>query len=244
MVVRLDLNKGVTSDYSSQEAFSIDTKSTDGVSEHGETEWTNPDWTINWGYFNNVGDLKSALLMKSIWTVGKGWTADARTTAILGNISGWGKDTFDDILFNADLIKNINGDSYTHIIRNKETGDLINLKPLDPGAMSTISGPDGLIDRYEQRSKVEGKSPKKFKPNEILHLVNNRLADQIHGISDIDALTQTILADQESFKDMQKLGKSNQSLKPTDSISAFLCISDYARRQFHVRTLPSSRLIQ
>ena len=205
MVVRVDFDKAVTSDYSGQAAFHIDSEVTDGVGEQKETRWANQNWSKYWGYFNNVGDLKSAFLMKSIWTVGKGWTADNRTTALLDNITGLGKDTFDDVLFNADLIKNVNGDSYTHVIRNKETGTLINLKPLDPGSMVTLVGNDGLITGYEQTSKIKGKKPKKFRPEEILHLINNRLADQIHGISDIDALEKNIIADGESFSDMQKL---------------------------------------
>jgi hypothetical protein len=143
--------------------------------------------------------------MKSIWSVGKGWTADPSTTVILDNIRGWGKDTFDDILFNMDLIKNVGGDSYAHIIRHPSQGHIVNLKPLDPGVMKHIVGADGLIERYEQISKVKGKPNKKFEPIEIFHLSNNRLADQIHGISDIDALEKTILADAESFDDLQKL---------------------------------------
>ena len=206
MVVGVDFDKAKLSDYSGQADFSVASETTDTVGEQKETIWSYPDWTKNWGYFNNVGDLKTAFLMKSIWAVGKGWTADNKTTVILDNITGCGFDTFDDILFNADLIKNVNGDSFTHIIRN-DSGTLINLKPLSPGSINSVFGPDGMIIRYEQRSQVKGKKPKIFQPNDILHLSNNRLADQIHGISDMDALEQTILAEQESFKDMQKMIK-------------------------------------
>ena len=207
MVVRVDFDDAIASDYSGQPAFQIDSETIDSAGEQKETEWSYPDWNKNWGYFTNVGDLKTAFLMKSIWATGKGWTADNKTTTILESISGCWKDTFDDILFNADLIKNVNGDSFTHIIRNPDTGTIVNLKPLDPGVMTSIWGPDGIIIRYEQRSRIEGKSPKPFEPEEIFHLMNNRLADQIHGISDMDALSQTILAEQESFTDMQKMIK-------------------------------------
>ena len=204
MVVRVDFDKAVLSDYSGQPGFQIDSEVTDGAGEQKETRWFNSNWNKYWGYFSNVGDLKSAFLMKSIWTVGKGWTADPATTLRLEHIRGWGKDTFDDILFNADLIKNVGGDSYCHSIRD-EVGALINLKPLDPGSMVHVVGADGLLTGYEQISRIKGKAVKKFKTAEIFHLTNNRLADQIHGISDIDALEKTILADGESFSDMQKL---------------------------------------
>jgi len=200
----VDINKAEISNYSGQTEFAIDTKLTDGISAQKETEWTNLDWSTYWGYFNNVGDLKSALLMKAVWAVGKGWDADPKTTIILNKIKGWGKDTFDDILFNQVLISYVNGDSYAEIIRN-EQGTLINLKPLSPESMVTVIGSDGIIIKYKQISKVKGKKEKIFQVNDILHLVNNRLADQIHGISDIEALKQTILADQELFEDLKKV---------------------------------------
>ena len=62
---RLDFDKAALSDYSGQPEFQIDSEVVDSVGEQKETEWNYPDWNINWGYFNNVGDLKTAFLMKS-----------------------------------------------------------------------------------------------------------------------------------------------------------------------------------
>jgi hypothetical protein len=39
--------------------------------------------------------------MRAIWTVGKKIEADPETTVILDHISGWGKDTFRNILKNS-----------------------------------------------------------------------------------------------------------------------------------------------
>src|SRR3990167_6438884 len=80
-----------------------------------ETEYQNQNWSTYWGYFNAHPDLKSAILMKAVWTVGKGWTADPETTVRLEHINGWGKDTFDEILFNLLVQKMINGDAYAEI---------------------------------------------------------------------------------------------------------------------------------
>lgn len=204
MVGRVDMDQGVVTDYSSITKTTIPSETTDGVIIGGDARHTNENFSEYWGFFNNVGGLKSALLMKSIWAVGKGWTADDATTKLLENIKGWGKDTFDDILFNMDLIKNVNGDSYAQIMRN-DNGKLINLKCLDPASMVTVVSPQGIIKGYEQVSKIKGKAVKKFKVNEIFHLSNNRLADQIHGISDIEGLRDTIIADKENFNDSQKL---------------------------------------
>ena len=183
----------------------VATATTEGAGEQKETRWNNSDWTKYWGYFSDIPDLKSAMLMKAAWIVGKGYTTDEATQVKLNNLHGWGKDTFEDIIFNMEVIKRVGGDAYAQIIRNQETGTLINLKPLDPGAMVHVVGADGLLLRYEQNSKVKGKKPKKFRPQEILHLSHNRLADQIHGISDIKACEETILADNESFEDVKKI---------------------------------------
>lgn len=203
MAIR-DIDKAVASNMTNVvKDVTVDTLQTDGVSEQPETEWNNPDWPQYWGYFNALPDLKSAMLMKAAWIVGNGYKTDAGTQVQLDRIHGWGKDTFEDIIFNQEVVKRVGGDSYAQIIRN-DKGTLINLKPLDPGVMVHIVGSDGMIKRFEQTSKV-GKPPKKFEPSEIFHLSHNRLADQIHGISDIKAVEETILAENESFEDTKKV---------------------------------------
>jgi hypothetical protein len=199
----LSINQATSSDLTNVVTdYSVDTMQTDGATGQDETEWVNSKWSQQWGYFNSVPDLKSALIQKAIWNVGKGWTADAETRVILEHITGWGKDTFDDILFNAEIIKRVGGDFFAEIIRDEETGILLNLKPLDPSSIKIIVDKKGIIKRYEQINKLS-KEPAKFKPEEIFHLSNNRLADQIHGISDIDAVESIILAEGESFTDMK-----------------------------------------
>jgi len=183
----------------------VDLKNTDGITGN-ETVWINSKWSQYWGYFNSIAELKSAMIMKSIWNVGKGLIADPETTVILDHVSGWGKDTFEDILFNMDLISRVAGDSFAEIIRDSSTGILINLKPLDPGCIKIVVNDKGIIQRYEQTAKYsKNQILNNFKPDEIFHLSHNRLADQIHGISDIEGMEQIILAENESFTDMRKI---------------------------------------
>jgi hypothetical protein len=204
----LSLNSTALSDMTNiVEDVTIDAKNTDGIGNQDETEYINSNWSKWWGYFNAIPDLKSAIIMKAIWNVGKGYTTDPGTQVILEHLSGWGKDTFDDILFNMEIIKRVSGDSFAEIIKDEETGILLNLKPLDPAAIKIIVDRKGIIKRYEQISKTgtRGEVLHKFKPEDIFHLSNNRLADQIHGISDIEVMEQTILAENESFVDIKKL---------------------------------------
>lgn len=203
----LDLNAAQVSDMkNSVGEYEVPTKSLDGSYQQKETKWINTKWTTYWGYFNAIADLKSAMIMKAIWDVGKGYVADDfETEAILEHISGWGKDTFDDVLFNMLIQMRVGGDAYAERILDEESGTLLNLKPLDPGRMAIIVDESGMILRYEYSSVIKDREPQKFKPDEIFHLCNNRVGNQIHGISDIEALEETIKADEESFGDVKKV---------------------------------------
>lgn len=181
----------------------------DTASGQKETEWMNSKAAIYWGYFSDNPDLKSAILMKAVWIVGKGWTADARTTAYLNNIRGWGKDTFHDIIFNMIVQSRIHGDSFAEFIKDDEN-PILNLKPLNPASIKIIVDDRGLIKRYEQVNEIEGlKQIKKFKPEEIFHISHNRLGNQIHGISDISSLEPVLKAEQESFLDIKQISHRN-----------------------------------
>ena len=50
-----------------------------------------------------------------------------------------------------------------------------------PVATTLEANREGIIIRFEQISKVKGKKPKKFKPEDIFYLPRNRFADEIHG---------------------------------------------------------------
>lgn len=202
----LNLSNAVVSNMSTLPDWRIPSADTDSPKdqEQEEYEWENKNWKEQWGLFNAVSELQNATLMKAIWDVGKGWTADTYTKIKIERFSGWGKDTFDDIMLNMDVISMVAGDAYAEVIRDETTQDIINLKPINPGTIKHIVGKNGRLIRYEQWN---GDKKKTFKPNEIFHLSYNRLADQIHGISKIDSMREIILADQKSFEIMQKVMK-------------------------------------
>ena len=161
-----------------QEDFSVASAQTDGPADQRETKWENENWTTWLGYFNSVPELNSVVTAKAVWTVGKGFKGSEE---ILNKIIGWGKDNFNNILKNCIMTYQVGGDSFCEII--EENGKLINLKPLDPGSIAIIADGKGMLKRYEQNSKVKGKEPKRFKPEQIFHLARNRFADNIHGTS-------------------------------------------------------------
>ena len=202
----LDLSKVTLSDQTTAvKNFEQGAKQIDGLLDQVETEWINPDWTLNYGFFFDNPDVKSALTLKAIWNVGKGFTTDNFYRVQIDRMRGNGKETFEDILFDMELTRRINGDSFAEIVRN-EAGIIINIKTLNPGNIKIIFNKAGRIIRYEQIDRPStGKDPKKFRPQDIFHLTLNKIAGQIHGISDIDSMKATIEANKESFDDIRQI---------------------------------------
>lgn len=192
--------KGTVSD------FRVDPVTPEGVETSKETTYDYPDFTKYFGYYKTIPELKQSIDALANWSVGKGFETPSKLNkVILRRITGWGEDTFDSILWNLMVTKKVNGDAFAEIIRN-DKGTLINLKTLDPSVMRVVVDEKGIVKRYEQRSKTNAKAEtKKFKPSEILHLVNDRVADEIHGTSVVESVQWVIDARNESMSDWRRV---------------------------------------
>ena len=186
--------------------YSVDPANTDGPQDQKETRWMDNDYAQNLGYFNNLPEIESVINVKASWTVGSGYVADKETTFILDSFVGNGSDTFNTILENMERTKEIGGNSYSQIVRDKD-GEPINLKPLDPEVMVHITDWQGMLIRFEQNSKVKGKKPKKFKPEDILYFARNRVADESHGNTMLKRLAFIILAKNEAMETQKLINK-------------------------------------
>ena len=186
--------------------YEVDALQTDGATGSDETEYQNTKFSTFLGYYKSIPEVKTAVDMRAIWTLGKGYKANPEVTVTLDSIKGWGRDSFNSILKNMIQTRRIGGDAFAEIIRDDKTGELINLKPLDPSTIKIVVDKRGIIKRYEQLSKTAGDSTvKKYSPDKIFHLLNKRVADEIHGVSDIEAIENIIKANQESFNDMKTM---------------------------------------
>lgn len=206
-MVDYDIGQAKTSDYNSTiETIEVAAEQTDGIQDQKETTYTNENWGSQLGIYKNIPEFKIALDMRAIWTIGEEVEADNRTKVIMDNITGWGKSTFREILKNMLIVKRLGEDSFAEIVRN-DKGTLINLKVLDSGSIRQVYDRKGILIRYEQVKKVKDSTTvqETFKPNQIFHLTNKRIADEIHGTSDSDALKDIIEASNESFDDVRKL---------------------------------------
>ena len=184
--------------------FSVDTASTDGSGDQKRTEWSNEKWPQYLGYYNVIAELHAVINAKATWTIGKGFKAEEQTELLMDTIKGIGIDTFNTILENMVRTYYIGGDAFCEIIRDEDE-NLINLKPLDPGTITIVANRQGMIETYEQTSKVNAQNPKVIQTENMLHLARNRIGDQIHGTSVIEAVETIILARNESISDYKEV---------------------------------------
>lgn len=157
------------------------------------------DWDTWYGYYSTIPELQAVIDAKARWTTGKGFKCDDKTRKTMDRINGNGKDTADDIFYNAVRVYTTGGDFFAEIIATKR-GDLRNLKPLNSGTMTTHSNVSGRITGYTQN--VKGKLVH-FKPEEIFHLQWNRLGDECHGHSTVEKLIKIIESRNEAMDDMR-----------------------------------------
>lgn len=207
-MAQLNVDKSVITDMKNEvKVYEVASVQTDAPQNQDETEWQNTKAAQYRGYYKTIPELKKAIDALATWTLGRGFISDPETQIILEHITGWGEDTFNAILWNMLVTKKVMGDAFAEIIRDEKTGLIINLKPLDVGSIKVILNREGRIKRYEQWAKVnkEKKLVQKFKVEEILHLCNDRIEDEMHGVSIIEACEWVILARNEAMTDWKTI---------------------------------------
>lgn len=199
----LDYNKTTTTTSTIQD-FAVTSASLDQATTT-ENSWINPYFYKYLGYYKSIPELKQAVDSLSVWTAGKGYVTDSRTKAILEHIQGWGEDSFDAILMGMIVIKKINGDAFAEIIRDEDDDVIINLKPLNPANIKILVNKKGLITGYEEYSNDSKTALRKYTPEQIFHLCERRIANEIHGTSVIEAVKWVIDAKQEAMADWRRI---------------------------------------
>lgn len=182
--------------------YSVGAESTDGVSST-ETRWTTSTWEQNFGYYLKIPELTAVIDAKATWTIGKGFKTNAVSSMVLNSINGGGKDTFNTILENLIRTYHIDGNAYAEIIRDKDK-KLEGLKVLDPSTITHVTNPKGFLIRFEQETKTPN-MPHKIKPENMLYLAKNRVADEIHGRGIVDRLATIILMKNEAMSDYKRV---------------------------------------
>ncbi len=169
--------------------------------ESDEFYYYNPNWSKYLGYYKKIPELKKAIDGLATWVVGKGYMCDDATGITLKRLIGHGKDNDDTLLFNLFVTAKINGDAYLQIIRN-DNGILINLKALNPARVRIVFGKDGQIKRYDYFQNSS--EWKKIAVEDMLHLINDKIGDEVHGCSVVEACQWVIDARNEAMSDTRR----------------------------------------
>jgi hypothetical protein len=190
---------------SSVSNYSVPLKRTDGATGTGESYWYNSEFSKRYGYYESLPELKNSIKGYATWITGQGFDVeDAEIKVILEHLKGWGEDNIGAIFWNMLVMKKVNGDAYAEIMRaDDKDKTLMNLKPLSPENVIHVVSPKGMIIGYDYL-QADG-TKKRLKPEQIFHLVNDRVADNIHGDSVIDAMKWTIDARNEAMADWRRI---------------------------------------
>ena len=185
--------------------YRVGSISPDSPTTIDENFWDNSRFTIWFAHYIKHAKVKKAIDGFADWVLGQGYTTDTRTQVILEHIQGNGKETFDDLMWNAIVMKKVNGESYTHVIRN-EKGTIINMRSLSPNHMRVVYSGKGRVKQYRHYT-VANKSGEfvTYEPNEILHMINDKVADEMHGRSVIEPVEWNIDAQEEAKRVHRKL---------------------------------------
>ena len=151
------------------------------------------DWRKWHGIYRKIPEYAANVNKIKTWVMGKGFEADEATKKKINRIKGIGNEGFNTILGNQIATYKIAGDSYADISR--DTGHKIaNLRPLNPGSIRINANKFGMITGYDQVSSTNPNPPilAHWEPNEMFHLSNGRIADEIHGIPSSEKLQSII----------------------------------------------------
>ena len=176
-------------------------------SEQGYSYWYFSNAQQNLGYYSQIPEIFSAANALATWAFGRGWTTDDSGMKVqLDHVSGMGKDTFDQVIWNHEVIKLIVGDAFMQVRRDGDT--IINLVPISPERVR-IAYKNGRIQFYETWNGSEWKRVSK---EDMIHSSNKRIGDQVHGTSQIDACKWIIDARNEALVDGRMIQNRSKAL--------------------------------
>ena len=207
-MAELRVSRATTTDLSGTvQKFKVDGASLDVVNG-AVTMWDFPQAKENLAYYDEIPEYNSALNNLKTWVVGKGFTTQStRDQAILDRIVGWGKESAKKVFGNIFIMSKIMGDGFAEIIRIK--GEIVNIKPLSAERMRMKFDKNGMIDKYEYR---KGNKWEPLRTDQVFHISNERIGDEIHGRSAMRVMKWIIDARNEALATERMLRKRQLAL--------------------------------
>ena|SRR3990167_6639932 len=185
--------------------FRVGSASPDVAGANKITYQAFPNFPRYFKSYKTIAKIKNALNAYATWVLGKGWEADAQVTAMLEHIDGWGEDTFNSILWNLLVTKKFNGDAFGQIVREDDL--IVNIIPINPQFLEIGVNQKGRIVDYKYR-EADGREVH-IKREDMLHICNDRVVNEIHGVSVIEAIEWNVEATEEAKRAHRKMVKNN-----------------------------------
>ena len=206
-----DLSEATTTNFTAKvDDFIVEQKSLDIANPvDGEFYHYFAEAKNNFGYYFSIPEIYSAANALATWSVNKGFTTkDSKLKQELENVRGQGNSSFIQIMWSHEVVKFVVGDSFVHVKRNNG-GVIANMIPISPEQMRIVYGKNGLIKRYDTWN---GKKWMPIKIEDMLHSSNKRIANQVHGTSQIDATKWIIKARNEALADERIIKHRDKAL--------------------------------
>lgn len=207
-MAELNISQATTTNFSGTVPdFIVQSKALDNANPDGiETYYYFDKATQYMGYYFGISEVFNAANALATWAVARGWKAkDPQTKVELDHVRGMGKDTFTQIMWNHVVTKLIVGDAFIEVKR--KDGTIVNMINISPERVRIVFDKSGMLKRYDVWNGSEWKEVSK---DNMLHSINKKFGDQMHGTSQlvaskfvIDALNEA-LADERTIKHRDK----------------------------------------
>lgn len=209
-----ELNRATTTDFTNQvDDFIVASKVLDAASPNtDEFYWYFDKATTNFGYYVNTPEIFNAANALATWAFSKGWeTDDELLKQELKHVSGIGNDTFDQIMWNQEIVKVIVGDAFIEVKKQKKNkmDVIVNMIPISPERVRIVYGKNGLIKRYDAWNSSKWVAIKK---ENMLHSSNKRIGDQVHGQAQGEPAKKIIDAMNEALDDERIIKHRDKAL--------------------------------
>ena len=208
------ISRATTTDFTNQVAnFIVEQRALDVANPvDGETYWYFDKATTNLGYYFNTPEIFNAANALATWSVSRGWaTKNDILKQELKHITGMGKDTFDVIMWNHEVVKLIVGDSFIEVKKMERKGEnvIVNMINISPERVRIVFRKGGLIKRYDVWNGEEWRA---IKNEDMLHSSNKRIGDQVHGTAQGEPAKKIIDAMNEALDDERVIKHRDKAL--------------------------------
>lgn len=210
-----------------------------------------PDFTKWHGIYRTIAEARSTIDTWCAGIIGAELIMDEKTKKITDKIRGNGKETIRIILKNMKRTSKVCGDAFAEQVRDK-AGRLINLKKLNPGRIKIVANGFGIISKYEQVSSAakDAKVLKTWPPEEMFHVPNDPIADEIHGIPELEKTYKIMKWKHQSMGDLatmfhryiQPILEIYANTDDPTELAAIAAVYTNSRKEFENRIIPKGAI--